>query len=280
MRIFILALDGLEYTLVEKWQLEHLQQADYGVYPTIKSQKYKQAYTPKMWSTIITGKTLEQHGVNEWWTYGKLDKLRNVLPLGEKGKYMLMKLLGFLGVKPRLKVVDCPTMFDAVKPSVALDIPGYNERIEPRIKLNDALMKHGLKAYENTAWKIYAERVNHTFVALTKPWRLFMTYFSIADTLGHAFISKHINKLKQVYYKLNFLAWKLKTLTEDGSTLFMILSDHGMKPAADGTGVHTDYGYLSMNMQGLLPKQGTVWQILPTQFYAFITSLLKVGGKP
>lgn len=72
MKCIILGFDGLEYNSVEKFQLDHLKQKEYGktmipkecfVKVNYFGKERMEPFTPLIWSSFLTGKLPEQHGV-------------------------------------------------------------------------------------------------------------------------------------------------------------------------------------------------------------------------
>jgi len=260
MRVFALLLDGLELDLVERWNLEGLKQVEYGRYEAPISPTYGKPHTPSAWYSFITGKPPAEHGVDSWWTYGSfLDWIRMKPPLvWIKNK---RKLFWRLGLKPR--VVDKrdtggTTIFDLVKPSIAVNVPTYNEPTEYHYELSKALEK-GVREYEKKIWEIHKRRVSQVFEKIGDEWKLFMAWFDIADLMGHLHLIKRPQKLRRVYQILDDLAQRLKGKVPD-ETLFLIVSDHGMTPSGDGvTGDHSLYGFYSINknLEFFKPKKIT-----------------------
>jgi len=271
MKVLILGFDALEYDLVKQWKLRQLMQVRYGVYEAAISPKYKKPHTPSAWTTIITGKYPEEHGIDDWWTYGKiLDWLRTKPPLvWIKNK---RKILWKLGIRPKLhsrNEIKVKTIFDLTSRSIALFIPGYNEPVEPHMKLNEAIKK-GIKEYIKTIWEVHRWRVKTFLEELNNDWDLFMVWFDIADLLGHVCMVKCRKELWKAYLDLARLVGIVKKeVPED--TLILILSDHGMKPMPDGTGDHSEYGFWSINMdlEWFNPKKAV-------DFYPLIEKALKM----
>ena len=253
MKVFILGLDGLEYKLVVKWKLKNLMQSKYGYFnvdEVYMHEKEKVPYTPIIWASFITGKKPSEHGVKELWTYGKLlDKLRHMPPLKWiKGK---RRFLSKLGLKPRVvgrEKLNCPTLFDVINPSIAVNVPSYNESTYLHRRLSEAFYR-GLKEYEKEIWRVHEERKKATYEALkNSDWKLFMTYFDLADLLGHLHFIKRPLKLLKAYLELNKLAAELQRMIPK-NTVFLIISDHGMKSSGDGvTGNHSKRAFWSLNI--------------------------------
>lgn len=272
IRVFILGLDALDCKLVEKWRLTHLLQKRHGSFK-VGSEYYDPyaegtPYSPPIWVTIITGRKPEEHGVNRWWTYGRLlDKIRYMPVIRHiRGK---RKLLWRLGLKPHVvnrKDVKVPTIFDVVKPSMAVNVLGYNFPTEYSRITAVALEKGGVKEYVRAIWRVYDSMVLDTFKALeeNRKWRLFMTYFNIADLLGHVY---NMNPLKmfKVYSRLNQLAKSLQEAVPE-DTFFLIMSDRAMKAGKNGVGEHADYAFWSLNIE-------TDWA--PKDFTDFYPQILR-----
>jgi predicted AlkP superfamily pyrophosphatase or phosphodiesterase len=259
IRLFIIALDGLSYDLVVKWNLSNLMQVTYGKVPVspiyFGGNEVDTPSTPVIWSSFITGKNPREHGITGWWTYGKTwDWLRKNPPfVWVKNKRGLLKKIGVDSkniLKP--KIVDktdlqAKTIFDYVKPSIALDVPTYSDISESRLSIFDTLVHEGLEAYEKAIWKIHNERVNRLFIELHNPWNLYMVWFDVPDLLGHMHIAKRPHLLREVYIKLDNLVYTLKNKLPEEIT-YLIISDHGMMPESDGTGVHSLEAFWSLNI--------------------------------
>ena len=252
-RVFVLAIDGLEYYLVKDWGLENLMQETYGRYEL--SYGYYHAdehvpFTPIIWASFVTGLPPEKHNVRSIFTYGRfLDFVRNLSFVKRfRGK---RKVLWRLGLRPRLvdkRDLARVTFFDLIKPSVAVDVPAYNEPTEVNLRLGQTLMSKGLEEYVREVWRVYEDRKRRVFESVEGDWRLFMAYFKIADLLGHVYIAKNLKGLRRVYFVLDDLAFELKRRVPE-DTVFLIVSDHGMEPQPDGTGNHSSHGFYSLNFE-------------------------------
>ncbi len=257
MRVFILALDGLEYELVMGWKLHNLMQEHCGKYRAPISPRYGKPHTPSAWVSFITGLPPEEHGIDDWWKWGRLlDWIRLHPPFRWiKNKRVIAAALG---IKPKTYTREdlrVETIFDAVKPSIALFVPGYNEPPEPHYELNEAL-RRGIREYERKIWEIHNWRVSKLTERLNDEWRLFMVWLDLADLLGHIYIVKNRARLLKAYWELDWLAgWlRAKLLSEDPHTAFLIVSDHGMQVSDDGvTGDHSPHGFWSSNVP--LPRE-------------------------
>ncbi len=253
MRIVILAFDGLEYDLVVKWDLRGIMQRHYGRHAVVKSPRYGKAHTPSSWISFITGLPPEEHGVDDWWSWGRiLDWLRTHPPLvWVKGKRRILAKLG-IKLKPRIvgkDMVKAETIFDVIQPSIALNVPGWNEPTEPHIEYEEAL-KRGVRDLIAKVWEWHEWRKHQFFKELVSPekWRLLMAWFDLADIIGHVCMTKCRLELRKAYVELDRLARQVAVRIPPNTAL-LIVSDHGMTVSTDGvTGDHSDHGFWSLNV--------------------------------
>ncbi len=276
LRVFVLALDGLDYELVKKWRLRYLLQRKHGAFKVGKEYYHpyrKMPYSPIIWTTVITGKSPSEHGVREWWTYGSLlDKLR-YLPVVRwiKGKRKLLAKIGLKPHVPRREDHGYETIFERVKPSVAVNVPSYNDPTAYHAILDEAVRK-GLDEYIRAIWQVHRMRVSDTFKALKEvsEWKLFMTWLDLADLIGHVCIVKKKLELMKAYFELNRLASKLQRIVPV-DTVFLIISDHGMKVGKEGVaGEHSEYAFWSLNID-------TSWE--PQDFKDLYSKILEWTGE-
>lgn len=252
MRVLVLALDGLEYDLVIKWRMRNLLQKKYGKIELGEEHYYMnlEPYTPIVWASFITGLPPSRHKVRSLWTYGRVLDFIRELPVISwvKNKRKILYKLGILEPKiVRKENLNAKTIFDVVKPSIAVRVITYNDDVEQWRRASKAMLFGGVKKYEEVLWENHREREKELFENLNKNWRLLMAYFRIADEKGHIHIAKRPYILKRVYRRLDMLAYKVRKQLP-GDTILLIVSDHGMKPAPDGTGVHSHHAFWSINI--------------------------------
>lgn len=240
MKILILAFDALEYNLVEKWNLKNLKQETYGkirlgeqYFPSWADEPY----TPIVWHSFITGLPPEKHKIQQ------VEKYKHIpSPLINIGrKLRLKKMAKRFGIKPSpLTSNDYPhtTIFDQIKPSIAIDVPTYNIT-EWKITKKD------IKALVNYAEQKFVERKQRLFNAMQTEWKLIMAYFRILDLMSHIYLPKRTSKLLSYYLKVNKLVEKVKAILPS-KTLVLIVSDHGVE-IRDGQERHSNHAFWSLN---------------------------------
>lgn len=282
MKVFILAIDGLEYNLVEKWDLKNLKQTVYGKGKSFITRDVP--YTPTMWTSFITGKYPEEHKINTWWTWGIFEHFKK-LPIISKirGKGKFLKLFG---INPRRLVkrtdwkVNIETIFDKIRPSIPLFIPAYNEsekfhQFEKELNIFDLIRKRGnekmpIETLEEIILKNHQKRKEIMFEEIEKDWKLFMVWFDLCDLFGHVFWTINFPKIRWAYYEFDSLVKKIKEKIKD-KYLFLIVSDHGMELSEDGvTGNHSDHFFWSLNIK-------TDWR--PKDFTSFFDFIIENAKK-
>ena len=269
-RIFILALDGLDYDLVKHYKLQSLLQRVHGY---IDVSNFKHILTPIIWASFITGKTPDDHKIYSWWRFSKYDSLDKLVhwiryhfPLIKNLSSSKIKhILSTLGLKVRptsrldLKI---KTIFDHATRPIALFVPSYNEEPKIRDRYSKAF-ERGYKEFEKVLWEVHHYRKEKVISKITEDWDLFMAWFDLADWMGHLYMGRSGLKMLKTYLELAKLAKKLSTRMCD-KTLFMIVSDHGIKP----DGEHSNKAFYSFSKDiSWKPKR-------ITDYYYFITDLL------
>jgi len=210
---------------------------------------------PAIWASLITGREPEEHSVYSWWRisrYKLLDKLAhwiryNVPVIKNMSTAKLKRILSIFGLRIRhssRENLRIPTIFDLIKPSVALFVPSYNEELWIREYYFEAL-ERGLEEAEKAFWYVHEYRKRRLFEELEKNsyWKLFIAWFDLADVIGHIYMSRSKLKIMKAYFELNRLAVRVKEMVSK-DTLFMIVSDHGMEPG-DG---HSPRAFYSFNI--------------------------------
>lgn len=262
-RVCILALDALEYDLVEKFDLKGIKQVEYG---KIDVTMFEELATPIIWASFITGQPPEKHCVNlkpvSRWKNPLLQRLREFFikvklnKIKRKGK--IFKLFGFQEMSYHERIVkdfenhNSTTMFDIVPDAVALSVPPYRRWIDPE---TSSIMRQALENVEQVdyledhVWGVFERKKKRCLTLLREPqWNLFMVHFMFTDLLGHVFAG-NLTKMFRVYAEAEKLVEEVSEIVGKETPL-LIVSDHGMKPIGQGIyGDHSDHGFYSSNLQ-------------------------------
>jgi predicted AlkP superfamily phosphohydrolase/phosphomutase len=251
MRVLILGIDALEYTLVEEWDLKYLKQREYGktIVPLTETKSGSHPATVVVWSCFITGKEPKEMGY-ETVKIAKRDKLddiywavRSRFPKSEKiFKYFHRKSRS---VTPTRKDIKAPTLFDNQNiKSIHLHVPVYDIDAFPEYRgvgtfraVDD---KYYRKIYEKGCRKEFKERTQEVYNLINTDWDVAMQYFFLLDGIQHVFFRNKV-KMMDFYMMFNMFVEDL-TKKLDKDTMVLIISDHGQKK-----GIHTEYGFYSCN---------------------------------
>jgi len=250
MRVVIVALDGLDYYLAKKWNLKNILQAQSHIFKVDKQyfhEKEKVPYSPMIWSSFLTGLPPSKHGIKLWWEYHPLLEKIRYLPIIRhiRGK---RRILWKLRLKKRIAKVKTSTFLDSINNKKVIWFPNYNDSTELHERLSRAFYK-GLSEYEKEIWRVHRDRRAETFKQLKSNWTLFMTYFDLADLLGHIYLPKRILKLRIAYQHLDQIIYSMKQTINQNlgveNYIFLIIADHGMNM----NGQHSDYAFYSLNFK-------------------------------
>jgi len=255
MRALILAYDGLDHDLVERLCLRNILQREHGRVEVPIVGGIDDPSTPIVWTSFITGEPPEVHGVDmpQMWD-NRLDGLRSyvrrhrgihgVLKRFRVG-YRVREAMDVNPSFPSRKDIKVDTLFEVIKPSVALGVPVYNKNLEEMYPIGDVVRARQdpdyLPVFEERVRRIFAGEIGRLFDVIEGDWRLLMTHFHITDLFGHAFWGTE--KLVILYEEMDLLTKRVKEMLVDDD-LVLIISDHGMSRLG-----HTKKGFYSLNMR-------------------------------
>jgi len=224
MKKIIIAIDALEYNLIEKFDCKSLKQEFYG---KTDISEFSQPRTIVLWASFLTGKNMEEE----------------ILKLGDKNmwSFQLKKQDTFL------KDFNCKV----------IDLPDYNYDLELHENEREMMKEffttnneksEGIKQeYNKNAFEHYKKIKHEFFEALTEDYELVIGYFSIADVMGHLNFGNEM-LMKMIYKDLEEVSENAKKYGE-----VLILSDHGMKTIGK-FGDHSGYGFWSFKQNLNNPK--------------------------
>jgi len=254
-RVCILGYDGLEHALVEALGLRGLMQREHGRVRVPIAGGIDDPSTPIVWTSFITGQPPSVHGVDmpQVWD-SPIDGLRSFLrrhrTLYGIAKWFRLgyRVRGRMGVEPKFpsrKNIRCDTIFDVVKPSIAISVPVYNEDLHRSYPVGEVFKARQDPAfrreYEARVRSIFQREVEELFDALGREWKVLMIHLHITDLLGHVYWGAE--KLALLYEEMDLLTGRVKERLSPRD-LVLIISDHGM-----GRYGHTPYGFYSLSME-------------------------------
>lgn len=313
-RVFVLSLDGVPFTLLEKKFKD-------GKFPNLKrlfteNGSFRQMYSviPTIssvaWSTFLTGKNPAKHGI-----FGFVDRTPNPLKIFiPTGRNLKSKTLPEILSEAGKKVVSINVPGTTPPPKVngvviadflstSLEKVAYPPKISEKLKefgyiidVNPMLAKKNLDKFIDDLHTAVEKRklVAQWLMKEVKDWDFFMLHIMETDRIMH-FVWAQMEK-NDPHYAPRF--WSLFELADQvvgeirdslpPETLFISLSDHGFcKVKAE---VYTNYwlkekGYLKfLNDQ---PKELTdmdsktkVYSLIPGRFYVNLLGRESIGSVP
>lgn len=278
-QIIILGIDGLEYDLVEEWDLKYLKQK---AYCKTDLSDFDVIITPVIWGSMITGRKLREieepylkrmrffskqartvRKKQQQYTWAKI--LKFILP--NRVKNFLIKYFTpdpFKKTYNIIKKKGYTTLFDFFNNVWHNGIPGYNRNVTTKEakKLMDIATKGNIYPLFKYSMDIYKEEKKQLLKALEKNYDLIFWYTPFLDKIEHFYITNKA-KLLNIYLELNNLV-KMVTEKIGKNGLIYIISDHGMEPVKDDPrgGDHSDHGFFSSNTGELIYKPQDLFYLI------------------
>lgn len=245
-KVLVVAWDGLDYELIKKFNLEHIPLETMGCINNDTGINTRS--TSELYTSFITGETWRTHGVtgiNKFNERGKL--LEKMFPMTIRAGLPATSLLynkswDLLGADKRKyekQDYDTPTLFDDIKNSKAMFIPGYNPGFGWSANLKshtlDELMyrKQPTDEAEKTVDMMFNRRWNKFKTVFDEDdYEFIMCHFHYPDYIQHFYGAKGLNYqedvLKGLYKEIDKKAKQIKTWAKLYNYDLMFISDHGL----------------------------------------------------
>jgi len=280
-KIIILGIDGLEYTLVEEWNLKYLKQK---AYTKTDLSDFGVVITPLIWAAMLTGKKIDEiekiflkrarffsenprsvKAKTEQYLFAKIAS--KVLP--EKVKRWIIKNIlpdVFEKTKDILRAKNYTTIFDFFDKTWTNGLPAYGRNVvtTKSKKLHKLATEGNPKPLYKYSLEMYKKEKRMLLDALKKDYQLIFWYTPFLDKIEHFYINKK-SKLLNIYIDLNKLVRKIYEIISSNDILY-IVSDHGMVPVersvSGSFGEHSDYGFFSSNTGELIKKPQDLFDLV------------------
>lgn len=259
MRVAILAFDGLEYDLVERFKLKNMKQKQYGKLsiPTEcytetedpRGEKVYEPWTPYVWSAFLTGKLPTETGLSREalvkWNNPVLQFLRIFsMKIGLdriRKKRKIFEKIGFKRTHFSLEDYKHPTIFNYAQKPCIINVPTISKTWGVELEGKD--FNEMLK----TSWHRFYEVRNETLKAVKEGnWDLLMAYTRLLDVIGELRFG-NFKELFKAYSICNRFVDEIKKHLDD-NTICLIVSDHGMERFGNTPyGKHSDHAFYSLN---------------------------------
>ncbi|MDY6769128.1 MAG: alkaline phosphatase family protein, partial [Candidatus Nanohaloarchaea archaeon] len=252
--VLVVAFDGMDKELIDKFDLDHVTQDEYGQIDNHTG--VKEINTDELFASFITGETWEEHGVTgiKEWDSPILNRIEGVFPkrgalftIGDMAKDGIKRFGGFERERYTREKIDCPTLFDRIDGSRALNIPAYD--VTPGIEVFSwVLDKYGIEHAEREARKEFRQRKEEFWAAMDEPASpLFMVHFHYIDSINHLYgdVLHDEEKLEAAYAEMDRFAGEILDAAEDRYDTIIFMSDHGLPTATE----HNENAFYSSNVE-------------------------------
>lgn len=244
MRVVLISFDALDSTLVDKYNCRILKQKYHGkidLEPYFRDRpqgiQSREALTPEVYATFVTGKV-----IGDMHTWSKV--IQNSLSETKEAKHItdstissMFSIAGvddFLG-RSKAFTVDLPCIAQPCFVNKLTGLQMFGRYFKDKFTLDEVEREYYKYAEIKTS---YGELINKL------DYDLILFYYQYTDKLGHIYLDnvKYDDKIKAMYRKTEEYAKRLIDIFDDGNTLIIIFSDHGMF-----NGHHTANAFWSSN---------------------------------
>ena len=277
-RVVILGIDGLEYRLVEEWDLKNIKQR---AYSKTDLSDFEVIVTPPIWASMLTGKKIPEIEKPFIKRQKFIAKKGNITRVKTPWSVKLGAKILPLSIRKRIGDAMTPdpfketydyllrtkryrTIFDYFEKSWTNGIPSYGRNVSnPDVKsaMYEAV-KGNLKPLLEYAMRTYKDDRKELFEALERDYELIFWYTPFLDEISHFLIRKKL-KLMNIYFNINNLVKEVKKELDENDVLY-IISDHGMEPIPGDPrgGDHSDHGFFSSNTGELIEKPQDLFRLV------------------
>ena len=270
MRLLILGLDGLDYSLVEKWKLNFYKQRSYGKHYV---GLLKKLYTPIIWGCFLTGLNVEEHGYSfhevvkkrrkdafKNQILCKLYSIRTRIPIKNlriRNILVKLKLLnpyqGCIMSENLLNKTFLRFLKDLKYKVAAIEVPSYdeetNEYFRSTYKLLLSASLDEKKAYVDNILEETGRRVTKAMDYIDMDYDLVFMYSPLPDIAFHLAVKPTLRIkvwLKNVHEHLQQILRPLIKEAENRNYTILIVSDHGFDL---NKYYHSNYGFWSLSIE-------------------------------
>lgn len=267
-KTLVIAFDGLDKELIEKFGLNHVIQEEYGTIDN--NTNTSSVKTSELFANFITGETYEEHGIEGLqgtrYKDKRKDKILRTLVSNDltskRGFYAIRDILSSLirakEDKDRYSKEDLETdtLFENIENSRAMFVPAYNPGFMWRLNIEVEPLRNGYSVDRQARYwdrRAYEVRKKYLFEELENdilsPRDFLMCHFFRPDQYQHYYGDSKIgtfdeNKLKKMYLEIDELAEKIKLKAlENGYENIIFMSDHGLPTATE----HNERVFYSSN---------------------------------
>ncbi|ADJ15504.1 alkaline phosphatase family protein [Halalkalicoccus jeotgali] len=236
MTLVVLALDALDYGLVEYFDVDAVRLGSEGQMETF-AHTQDTPYTPEVWATVATGLPPEDHGVTgpgtSEWENPVLSMLSRVSGrFSESTRGTLGGLIRrHTGERERIGETDADSVFDR-EGAVVHNWPGVHDGTDLQRAwdlMNAASEGMARHEFERDLFGLCAGQFAWAREMLNHPVSLAGVHVHTLDAAGHAYADDEA-ALRRVYERVGEFVKGIETALGADDDL-LVLSDHGMRTA-------------------------------------------------
>ena len=291
--ILVVALDGLDYELIQKYGCDELtEMEEFGKIDNHTG--ISKIMTSEEFACFITGESWEKHGIKGlfYWNNSKLAKLRDILvpeylAKNVRGFTFLKKTLGNLFDLEKLKhkksELESDTLFEKVPKSKPMYIPSYNPSMVWFLNGFGGPLKYGytvediMNFWKEREFKVRKRNLEKEIENNSR--NFLMCHFHLPDTFHHFYADKYLfsekketnideKDLENFYREINSFVKEIKRKAEDKYDIVIFMSDHGLPTEKE----HNENAFYSCNKELFGDKEPHI-----TDFHDKILELTETG---
>lgn len=249
MKKLILGLDGMDFDVAVKLNLQNVLQLQFDRIAVPINEKFKQPSSPEVWASFLCGEHVNKvfKGRKRLWSLSYLEGLKKIFPFISLG--IGKKVTGMITGFPELDKkswVDLPNVAEINSPYYSYT----NEFFELCRKLDrdkdlDAFQNEVLAIYEKDTQKI----INEVSSEMESPrFDIIFAYIHFPDLFNHFWL-QDLDVLYSLYRKVDDFVGKVLSIVEGVHVI--IISDHGWDFNEEK---HSDFGFISSSEFMNFPK--------------------------
>lgn len=268
--VLVVAFDGLDKDLIDKYGLEEIKQQEYGTLDNKTDVEHVK--TSELFTSFITGLKTEEHGLEGLGTYhdgwkGDLMEFLNIgyLKRNMPGYYRFrtaLKGILDLGEKRRYdrRDLDSETLFEKIDNSRAMFVPGYNPDLMWQgggmtIAGGLGYSKEKVKDFwDERSYEVRKEKFLHELENdIISPRDFLMVHFHRPDIYHHMYgdvsaenLDFDEEVLRRMYKETDeFASEIIEKAKEAGYDYIIFMSDHGLPTVK----THNENAFYSSNKE-------------------------------
>lgn len=250
----VIAFDGMDYELIEDYDLQNVIQKEFGRIENSKGINYRS--TSELFASFITGETYDDHGVVKLKREHKKtltskgvipsfleDNIRGLFRLNQISKKFFSKVYRIDSPSHKYTKEDLKirSIFDKIELSKPLFVPAYNPDLRWQLGMpHEISLVGGRKDVREYSKKLTDSRINDFYNLSFEFWDFVMLHLHDPDAVQDLGLGNY----QQDYNRLDNIAGDIiERFSEEWTIIFM--SDHGLPTEYE----HNENAFYSCNKE-------------------------------